>query len=120
MFYKNQFSFENRCYETKRALRNYPDKAPIICEKSNASDKDVPDINNKKYLVALELSFGHFMYIIRKRMNLHHEEAIFLFIGNNIPTRSNTIGELYHKYKDIDGFLYVQYAKENTFGSSLC
>jgi GABA(A) receptor-associated protein len=49
-------------------------------------------------------------------MQIRPEDAIFLFIGNNIPPSSYNIGNLYHKYKDKDGFLYMQYSKENTFG----
>jgi GABA(A) receptor-associated protein len=113
MLYKHQLSFENRCCETRRVLQKYPDRVPIICEKAN---RNVPDLDNKKYLVPSELTVGHFMFVIRKRMKIRPEEAIFLFVGNNIPPSSYNIGDLYHQYKDNDGFLYMQYSKENTFG----
>ena len=115
MFYKHQLSFQDRCLETYRILQKYPDRVPIICEKAT-THRYVPDLDNKKYLVPSELTVGHFMYVIRKRMNLKPEEAIFLFVGNNMPPSSYNIGDLYHKYKDIDGFLYMHYSKEHTFG----
>ncbi|CAO2610048.1 Gamma-aminobutyric acid receptor-associated protein-like 2 [Lemmus lemmus] len=48
------------------------------------------------------------MWIIRKRIQLPSEKAIFL--------SSLTMGQLYEKEKDEDGFLYVAYSGENTFG----
>jgi hypothetical protein len=56
------------------------------------------------------------MYVIRKRMRLRSEEGLFLFINNQIVAGSNIIGHIYDYSRDPDGFLYVQYAKENTFG----
>jgi GABA(A) receptor-associated protein len=115
MFYKHQFSYESRCCEARRILQKYPDRVPIICEKATLNSK-TPDLDKKKYLVPLELTVGQFMYVIRNRMDLLPEEAIFLFVGNNMPPSSYNIGDIYHKYKDIDGFLYMHYSKENTFG----
>jgi GABA(A) receptor-associated protein len=116
MFYKHQLTFEDRCCETRRILQKYPDRVPIICEKASNGRRDTPDLDNKKYLVHSDLTVGHLMFVIRKRMQIRPEDAIFLFIGNNIPPSSYNIGNLYHKYKDKDGFLYMQYSKENTFG----
>ena len=56
------------------------------------------------------------MYVIRKRMNLKSEEAIFLFVSDTIPPSSSIIRDIYNRHKDHDGFLYMQYAKENVFG----
>ena len=36
--------------------------------------------------------------------------------NNNYPTCSALIGELYTQYKDEDGFIYIMYSGENTFG----
>ena len=113
--FKREFSFEYRLDESSRVLTKYPDRKPIICEKSN-SQKDLPDIDKKKYLIPDELTMGQFIYVIRKRMKLKPEEALFLFINNKIISSTAIIGHLYYQEKDQDGFLYIQYAKENTFG----
>jgi GABA(A) receptor-associated protein len=42
--------------------------------------------------------------------------ALFLFIDKVVPTSSMTMGEIYVEHKDVDGFLYIQYSGENTFG----
>lgn len=113
--FKRQFSFKYRLEESSRVLTKYPDRIPIICEKSS-NQKDLPTIDKKKYLVPNDLSMGQFIYVIRKRMNLRPEEAIFLFVNNQIISGTSLIGHIYDYEKDPDGFLYIQYAKENVFG----
>lgn len=115
--FKQEYTFEDRCCETNRILIKYPDRIPVVCEKAN--QKNLPDIDKKKYLVPWGITIGQFIYVIRKRMSLKSEEAIFLFIGNSMYSSCSVIGELYNSNKDADGFLYIQYAKENTFGTNL-
>ena len=59
---------------------------------------------------------GQFIYVIRKRLRLKPEEAIFLFVNGQFISSSAIIGQIYDNLKDADGFLYMQYSKENTFG----
>ena len=113
--FKNKYSFHDRCEESYKVSNKYIDRIPIICEKSSTQTQ-LPDIDKHKYLVHKDLTLGQFMYVIRKRMNLKAEEAIFLFVSNNIPSSSSIVSDLYNRYKDPDGFLYMQYAKENVFG----
>ena len=57
------------------------------------------------------------MYVIRKRLKLTSDKSIYLFINEKIiPTTSALLGEIYEKYKDEDGFLYISYGGESTFG----
>lgn len=114
--FKNNFSFEKRFDEAKRVLLNHPDRVPIICERSNNASKDCPDIDKKKYLVPRDLTLGQFIYVIRNRLNINCEKAIFLFINNNIFSSSSLIGEIYEMNRDADLFLYIKYSFENTFG----
>jgi GABA(A) receptor-associated protein len=115
--FKHNYLFQDRFLESHRVLDKYPDRIPIICEKSYTRNQNqLPNIDKNKYLVSFDLTLGQFIYVIRKRMNLRSEEAIFLFISNSIQPSSSTIGQIYHQYKDADGFLYIQYAKENVFG----
>lgn len=39
----------------------------------------------KKYLVPADLTVGQFHYVIRKRIKLAPEKALFLFCSNSIP-----------------------------------
>jgi len=114
--FKNQYSFQDRSTEAKRVLSKYPDRVPIICERSLSATKDCPLIDKKKYLVPITYTVGEFLFIIRKRLKLPPEKAIFLFVNDIIPSTSSVIGIVYQTYKDADGYLYMSYSQENTFG----
>ena len=66
----------------------------------------------------MDLTTGQFVFIIRRRLQLPAEKAIFLFIGPVIPPSNATVNEVYQQYKDKDGFLYIQYSEENVFGGN--
>ena len=57
------------------------------------------------------------MHTIRQRMNLSAEVGLYIFISGFIPTNSQFLSNLYVDFRDDDGFLYVIYDVENTFGS---
>jgi GABA(A) receptor-associated protein len=97
-------------------LKNkYPGRVPIIVEKSKR-DKSEYKIENSKYLIPVDLKISEFIYIIRKKIKIDSNKAIFIFIDNMLVPMNQTIGENYNSLKNEDGFLYVTYAFENTFG----
>lgn len=106
---------EKRKSEAERIRAKYPDRVPVICEKADRSD--IPDIDKKKYLVPADLTVGQFHYVIRKRIKLAPEKALFLFCSNSIPPNAALMSTVYEEQKDEDGFLYIQYSGESTFGS---
>ena len=48
MSFKNKFSFDKRVLEAQRILSRYPDRIPVICEKSK--NQNLPPLNKVKYL----------------------------------------------------------------------
>ncbi|KAH9733194.1 Autophagy-related protein 8f [Citrus sinensis] len=86
----------------------------VIVEKAERSD--IPTIDKKKYLVPADLTVGQFVYVIRKRIKLSAEKAIFIFVDNVLPPTGAIMSTIYDEKKDEDGFLYVTYSGENTFG----
>nr|XP_025693917.1 autophagy-related protein 8A isoform X1 [Arachis hypogaea] len=87
----------------------------VIVEKADRSD--IPEIDKKKYLVPADLTVGQFVYVVRKRMMLGAEKAIFVFVNNTLPPTASLMSAIYEEHKDQDGFLYMTYSGENTFGS---
>ena len=116
MDFKKTRSLQERRDESTRVLEKYPDRVPVICEKSQKASTTCPQIDKSKYLVPFDLSIGQFIWVIRKRMQLPPEKALFLFINGTIPTSSSIIGDVYACYKSDDYFLYITYSLENTFG----
>lgn len=115
MNFKDKHSFKDRSDESYKITKKYPDRIPIICER-NTKVKDIPNIDKNKYLVPDDLTIGQFIYVIRKRLKLDSNKALFLYINNTIPSSNQLIKDIYIYHKDIDGFLYVTYSSETTFG----
>jgi GABA(A) receptor-associated protein len=102
--------------EAKRILSKYPDRIPVIISKSETAG-DIPVIDKNKFLVPSDLTMGQFQYVIRKRLCLSPDKALFLFINNNIQPTSQTMSTVYDSEHDTKTlFLFVTYGAESTFG----
>ncbi|KAL8104024.1 hypothetical protein AgCh_028302 [Apium graveolens] len=126
---------EKRHAEATRIREKYSDRIPVVIERAGKSD--IPDIDKKKswvrswltprivenrysfcrYLVPGDLTVGQFVYVIRKRIKLGAEKAIFIFVKNLLPPNAAMMSKIYEENKDEDGFLYMTYSGESTFGS---
>jgi GABA(A) receptor-associated protein len=114
--FKEEHPLEKRQAEAARIRDKYPDRIPVIVEKSERSE--IPDIDKKKYLVPADLTVGQFVYVIRKRIKVSAEKAIFMFVKNFLPPTASLMSDIYEEHKDEDGFLYITYSGESTFGCS--
>lgn len=114
--FKRTYSFTDRLKESKRIMNIYPDRLPVICERSENASYDCPFIDKKKYLIPRDLTVGQFLYVIRNRLKMPAEKALYIFINGTIPATAHHMDIIYEFYKDDDGFLYISYTFENTFG----
>ncbi|KAL6562254.1 Autophagy-related protein 8C-like [Orobanche gracilis] len=112
--FKLEHPLERRQAESASIREKYPERVPVIVEKAIKSE--VPDIDKKKYLVPADLTVGQFVYVVRKRIKLSAEKAIFVFVNNMLPPSAALMSAIYDEHKDEDGFLYMTYSGENTFG----
>lgn len=114
----NSICFEERLYLTSRIRSKYEDKIPIIIEKLTVQS---PSITKNKFLANKDDPFYFFQKKARDYIpSLNSSEALFLFVitetTQEIPIMTRLIKEIYQKYKHEDGFLYIGYCIENTFG----
>jgi GABA(A) receptor-associated protein len=93
-------------------MERFPGRIPVIVEKASRA-ADIPDLPRNRFLAPADMTVGQFIYIIRKSITLPPEKALFMFVGNNLPTTMTTMREL---PKEADGFLYVTCSGESTFG----
>jgi GABA(A) receptor-associated protein len=112
--FKEEKSFERRREEGERIRKKYPDRVPVIVEK--APKARISDLDKKKYLVPNDLTVGQFYFLIRKRIQLRAEDALFFFVDNCVPPTSATMGALYQEHSDEDKFLYIAYSDESVYG----
>ncbi len=113
--FKKRYSLEERKKESSRIREKYPDRIPVIVEHAKNS-KDFPTIDKQKYLVPSDLTLGQFSYVIRKRIKLTPEKAMFLMINNSMAPTADHMSMIYNRSKEEDDFLYVVISGENTFG----
>ncbi|KAI9123263.1 hypothetical protein K1719_006152 [Acacia pycnantha] len=112
--FKNEFTFEERLKESQSIAAKYPDRVPVIIEKYSRTD--LPELDKKKYLVPRDMSIGQFIHILSSRLRLPPGKALFIFVKNTLPQTANLMDAVYEAYKDDDGFLYMCYSSEKTFG----
>merc|ERR1712126_303892 len=105
--------------DSAKLRSRYPGKIPMILKRNQTSE--IPPIPKFKYLIPDELSVAQIISVIRKNIkseDFDETKSIFIIVDKNIsPMVSTTAGELYQLYSDADGFLYVTYSGENTFGA---
>ena len=120
----NNNTFEKRLDEATRILVKYPDRIPVICDKSRNSL--LPNLEKNKFLVPNSMILGQFKYIIHKHVHdnlinnnkIPSNETLYLFINNISPKTSVLMSELYDMFKSNDGYLYITYSAENTLGGT--
>lgn len=115
--FDKKYPFEERLAEAKKMLDKYPNRIPVIVEKAKNVRSDTPDIDKTKYLVPDDLTWGQFVWIIRKRIKLAPEQGLFIFVNNIQPGSAALMRSVYEEYKDKSLFLYATYTLESTFGS---
>ena len=76
----------------------------------------IGDLDKKKYLVPSDLTVGQFYFLIRKRISLKQEDALFFFVNDVYPSTSATMGSLYQEHHEEDFFLYIAYSDESVYG----
>jgi len=117
--YKKQLTLQQRIKEHDDISKKHPDRIPVICERSEKS-KSLPFSNKIKYLLPNDITMGQFIGIMRQRIKLAPEQAIFLIVNSKIISGNQLMSTIYAYNKDPDGFLYITYAGENTFGGGEC
>ena len=92
----------------------YRDRIPVFVDRATSKD---PHSKKCKYIIEATTTFGALMAVIRKQVIVPAGAALFIYTLNHhmIPV-SSLIITVYNDFKSDDGFLYVLYTMENTFG----
>ena len=106
--FKKKASFEKRKKESCRLLEKYKNRLPVIIE---GPDKDLHKLLAPDRIKTVQLS-----NIIKKKAHLNQYQALYFIVGNSVISATETMSSLYKTHKDKDGFLYIFYKYENTFG----
>ncbi|MQL85496.1 hypothetical protein Taro_018005 [Colocasia esculenta] len=112
--FREEYTFDERLQESRDIVAKYPDRVPVVVERFSRAD--LPEMDKKKYLVPRDMSVGQFIRILGIRLHLEPGKALFVFVKNTLPQTSSVMDVVYESYKDNDGFLYMCYSSEKTFG----
>jgi GABA(A) receptor-associated protein len=121
--FKQANSLQDRLDQFSKVNSAHPNKIPVIVERAPQSSSSrrtpatmLPDIDKNKYLVPGDLTVLQFMSLIRKRIKLANDQALFIYVNGTLPASSTMFSGLYAEHRDEDGFLYVVYTGESSFG----
>lgn len=110
--------FKSLVYESRTLMLKYNDRVCAIITKSERCTQ-LPNIDRTKFLVPRALTVAQLMYVIRRRIRLGSEKALFLYARCNVMLRATAcMSEVYEEFKSADGFLRLTFAGENVFGSA--
>ncbi|KAG6786997.1 hypothetical protein POTOM_008622 [Populus tomentosa] len=126
--FKDEFTFEQRLEESQDIIAKYPLRVPVVVERYCKTD--LPEMEKKKYLVPRDMSVGQFIHILSSRLRLTPGKALFVFVKDTLPQTANIwypsllpaaalMDSVYESLKDEDGFLYMCYSSEKTFGHTV-
>lgn len=107
--------FETRRAQYQRLTKKHFDKVPVLFFK-HEKDLELPQLDKSKFLLASSLTFGNVQAMIRKQLKLKDHQALFFFVDNTLPAASQLLSQVYKEHQNTDGFLYVEYSAESTFG----
>ncbi|KIH46876.1 microtubule associated protein 1A/1B, light chain 3 [Ancylostoma duodenale] len=104
MYYGHQDAREKDVAEIRR---QQPNKVPVIIERFDG-ERSLPLMDRCKFLVPDHITVAELMHIVRRRLQLHPEQAFFLLVNEkSVVSNSMTMSQLYQTDRDQDGFLYV-------------
>ena len=119
--YKKNTTLEERLVKSSKMISLYPDRIPVIVEMSPSSfsyNIYMKACHKIKYLVPYNITMGQFIQILRDKIKIDSSIALFFFINNKVFPITSLIGDIYKNNADEDGFLYIEFCEESTFGSS--
>lgn len=107
--FKRKYPLDARRRECESILSRYEGRVAVIVEPHEGA----PPVDKTKYLIPIDLTCGQFLYILRRRIRLGKEQALFLHARNSLLVGTDLVSKV---SADEDGFIYVKYAIENAFG----
>jgi hypothetical protein len=112
MDFRKRVPLEERKNQSLKILNKFTNSIPVYVDTSYMKLQ----LDKPKFVTPIEFTIGHLLNLIRNKLALDKNQALFMFINNKLMSVTTTLHSVYHSEKDEDGFLYVVCNVENTFG----
>jgi len=99
--------------EIAKVQAKFPTRVIVLV---NAHRELDPPLQKYKFLVPPELAFCSLAALVRKRMELHPQDALYFFSGNKMLPMHHTMRQIRRDHADRSGVVRIVYSSENTFG----
>lgn len=106
--YREKHTIEYRKRDTRKALKEYPDRVPVIVETSPNADEDIPIITKNKYIIPDKLSVVCFVTILKHKLDIKSKKKINLYVNGTVLKDHDLISAHYRVSKEDDGYLYIE------------
>lgn len=116
--YVKDVKLEKRRISSYRTRSKHANCVPVIVAKdpSSTGTPEIP-VGKNKFLVPFGDTVSDIILGIRKQVALGPEQSISIFFNNNDMVAPGTLmSQIDKQYRSDDGFVYVIYSLENTFG----
>jgi len=117
--FKERFTYQDRKNKFNKFKEIYPDRIPVVLQpEQRYKNGSLNPMKKSFYLFGENVSVCKILQFIRSEIKIGDETAIWLFVNGIVPQMTSTLNSLYENNKDNDGFLYIVYCGELTFGNS--
>lgn len=105
--------------EYNRIHKRHPDRIPVLVDARAIMDADEMKKHKHKYLVTPSLLISQFQSLVRAKLTIEPEQAVFFMVNNELVSGITSFAELAaysERYVHESGFIIIRLELENAFG----
>ena len=108
--FKATHPFFSRKDLADRVLQRFHDRVPVYLGRHPTC---TIELENYKYLAPIELTLNQMRLKIKYKKDLAPDRTLFFYSKERLMPIELSVGNIYDRYKDDDGFLYLIYCDES-------
>ncbi|CAG9332727.1 unnamed protein product [Blepharisma stoltei] len=106
-------SLEERMQKSSQMMNDNQGKIPAILLKAKSCTYKLPV---QKLSIDGSMTMGSLLFALRKYMWLTPSQGLYVYINDTLPMLNSRLSDLYERYKEEDGFLYLLCAHQEDKG----